>query len=81
MYPERRKAKYKPTASRILFAGEGSEEIERIKCEDRVWRVINKSRIFFYLFLHKLVDCHLTFHFGLVHLLSMLIVYYTVYNI
>ncbi|MCL4137063.1 UNVERIFIED_CONTAM: hypothetical protein GTU68_048106 [Idotea baltica] len=42
LYPERRSA-LEPTWSEIVFGGKGTEASERLKCERRVWNVVNKS--------------------------------------
>ncbi|KAK7062930.1 Mitochondrial inner membrane protease ATP23 [Halocaridina rubra] len=42
LYPERRGGRYKAPVSKILL-GEGRENIDRLKCESRVWSCIQKS--------------------------------------
>jgi inner membrane protease ATP23 len=42
LFPERR-GTFKPTIKNILFQGRGNENVERMKCENKVAYCLNKS--------------------------------------
>ncbi|KAL7023796.1 hypothetical protein ACKWTF_012788 [Chironomus riparius] len=43
LYPERRNETYKTTLKNIFMGKEGTENIDKFKCEQNVWKCINKS--------------------------------------
>lgn len=45
LYPERRGEKYKPSWLSIFFRGEGRENIDKIKCERRIFSCVQNSPI------------------------------------
>ncbi|XP_071453384.1 mitochondrial inner membrane protease ATP23 homolog [Hetaerina americana] len=45
LYPERRGQKYQPSWLRVMFLGEGRENIDKIKCERRAYSCVQNSPI------------------------------------
>lgn len=43
LYPERRGEKYKPSWGRVLLGMEGTESLDKIKCERNVYACVKKS--------------------------------------
>lgn len=43
LYPERKGESYKPSWSKVLFKGEGRENIDKMKCERNVWWCVKNS--------------------------------------
>lgn len=55
LFPERRGA-YKPSLKQILFKGRGKENIERIKCEEKVSFCLDKSEFNLYICVSNCVN-------------------------
>lgn len=43
LYPERRGEKYKPSWGRVLLGMEGTENLDKIKCERNVYKCVKNS--------------------------------------
>lgn len=43
LFPERR-GTFKPSVKNVLFQGRGNENLERVKCEQKVAYCLNKSK-------------------------------------
>ncbi|CAG2069338.1 unnamed protein product [Timema podura] len=43
LYPERRGENYKPSWSKMMFLGEGRENIDNLNCERKVYACIKRS--------------------------------------
>uniref|UniRef100_T1H6S0 Mitochondrial inner membrane protease ATP23 n=1 Tax=Megaselia scalaris TaxID=36166 RepID=T1H6S0_MEGSC len=43
LYPERKGEIYKPSWTKVLFKGEGQENMDKIKCERNVWWCVKNS--------------------------------------
>lgn len=43
LYPERRGEKYKPSWAKVIFGFEGTENIDKIKCERNVYSCVKNS--------------------------------------
>lgn len=56
LFPERR-GNFKPTVKNVLFQGRGNENLEKIKCEEKVKYCIKNSKYLDqnYVFLHAFV--------------------------
>jgi inner membrane protease ATP23 len=43
LYPERRGEKYKPSWTKVIFRGEGRENIDKLRCEKNVYNCVKNS--------------------------------------
>jgi inner membrane protease ATP23 len=43
LYPERRGEKYKPSWTKVIFRGEGKENLDKLRCEENVYNCVKNS--------------------------------------